>query len=283
MSWKPGCSSGCVQWMTWGKWSSHESPWPSNLNWMGLWIFFIRVLFLICAFVIVFKLMFFVGKRLSLSKGTRGWVGDGTKSDVAYAFGRRRDPLCSTARSPFLRRHLLLSERAWHFAGFVVSWACGSKHEGWFGMRPGLFCRRWTANTIQRDPCLNTDRWGGKGHDSWQWRGKCDTKTKSCSCHWQAQGLNSLFVLQIVKTTICDVLWKKSSVLFQSSALTVRLFCQPKMFCCGFLSVFSPEGPCTTLLKKWSVSITDHFWPFFPKWVQPPRPLVRPTLAEKWV
>ncbi len=24
------------------------------------------------------------------------------------------------------------------------------------------------------------------------------------------------------------------------------------------------------LLEKWSVSITDHFWPFFPKWVHPP-------------
>ncbi len=25
------------------------------------------------------------------------------------------------------------------------------------------------------------------------------------------------------------------------------------------------------LLKKWSVNITDHFWPFFPKWVTPPQ------------
>ncbi len=33
------------------------------------------------------------------------------------------------------------------------------------------------------------------------------------------------------------------------------------------------------LLEKWSVGITDHFWPFFPKWVQPPPPPpLSPTL-----
>ncbi len=30
-------------------------------------------------------------------------------------------------------------------------------------------------------------------------------------------------------------------------------------------------GGLDLLLEKWSVSITDHFWLFFPKWVQPPR------------
>ncbi len=31
-------------------------------------------------------------------------------------------------------------------------------------------------------------------------------------------------------------------------------------------------GGLDPLWEKWSVSITDHFWPFFPKWVQPPPP-----------
>ncbi len=35
-------------------------------------------------------------------------------------------------------------------------------------------------------------------------------------------------------------------------------------------------GGLDPLLEKWSVSITDHFWPFFPKWVQPPTPWLDP-------
>ncbi len=37
-------------------------------------------------------------------------------------------------------------------------------------------------------------------------------------------------------------------------------------------------GGLDPLLEKWSVSSTDHFWPFFPKWVQPPHTPHTPEL-----